>query len=223
MQKIKKMDISIESKHNFIVIEGNIGAGKTSLSTKISDDYNANLVLEQFAENPFLPKFYKDQEKYAFQLETSFLIDRYDQLKKRLQTLDLFKTFVVSDYYFAKSLIFSRNTLKSDEFNLYRKIFNAIYNNVPRPDLYVYLHLPIDKLLKNIANRGRDYEKDISREYLEKIQNAYFDYFKKQKDFKFLIINTESIDFVHNKNHYDLIKETIMNNEYKTGITTIKL
>ena len=217
------MSTEIEQNHKFIVIEGNIGAGKTSLSTKISDEYNANLVLEQFADNPFLPKFYKEPDKYAFQLETSFLIDRYDQLKKQLQTLDLFKTFVVSDYYFAKSLIFAGNTLKSDEFALYRKIFNAIYNNVPRPDLYVYLNLPVDKLLNNIKNRGRDYEKHITPEYLEKIQNAYFGYFKKQEDFKFLIINTQNIDFVNNKSHYQLIKQVIFENDYEKGINKITI
>lgn len=217
------MSTEIEQNHKFIVIEGNIGAGKTSLSTLISEEYNANLVLEQFADNPFLPKFYKEPDKYAFQLETSFLIDRYDQLKKQLQTLDLFKTFVVSDYYFAKSLIFAGNTLKSDEFALYRKIFNATYNNVPRPDLYVYLNLPVDKLLNNIKNRGRDYEKHITPEYLEKIQKAYFDYFKKQKDFKFLVINTQNIDFVNNQSHYQLIKQVIFENDYAKGINKITI
>ncbi|MBN2662271.1 MAG: deoxynucleoside kinase [Bacteroidales bacterium] len=217
------MSGEVEQNHKFIVIEGNIGAGKTSLSNRISNEYNANLVLEQFADNPFLPKFYKEPDKYAFQLETSFLIDRYDQLKKQLQTLDLFKSFVVSDYYFAKSLIFAGNTLKSDEFALYRKIFNAIYNNVPRPDLYVYLNLPIEKLLKNIKNRGRDYEKHITFEYLEKIQNAYFEYFKKQKDFKFLIINTQNIDFVNSEAHYQLIKKTIFKKGYQKGVNKVTL
>lgn len=217
------MSVEFDKNLKFIVIEGNIGAGKTSLSTRISNEYNANLVLEQFAENPFLPKFYKEPEKFAFQLETSFLIDRYDQLKKQLQTQDIFKSFVISDYYFAKSLIFSKNTLKSDEFNLYRKIFNAIYNNVPKPDLYVYLNLPVENLMHNIKNRGRDYEKYITEEYLEQIQDAYFEYFKKQKDFKFLVINTKNIDFVNNPADYEKIKKTILNNSYNQGINTITL
>lgn len=207
--------------HKFIVIEGNIGAGKTSLSKKIAENHNANIILEKFADNPFLPKFYEDQEKYAFQLETSFLIDRYDQFKKQLQTLDLFHNFVVSDYFFSKSLIFAKHTLKSDEFRLYRKIFDLIYKNIPKPDLYVYLHLPIDKLLKNIKNRGRDYERNIKAEYLENVQNAYFTYFKEQKDFKFLVINTENLDFVHKESDYELLLDLIFNNEYSKGITRI--
>lgn len=207
----------------FIVIEGNIGAGKTSLSTKISKQYNANLVLEEFAENPFLPKFYKNPEKYAFQLETAFLIDRYNQLKKQLQTSDIFKNFLISDYYFAKSLIFSKNTLKDDEFSLYRKIFNIIYNNVPKPDLYVYLNLPTEKLLQNITNRGRDYEKHISTTYLKKIHNAYIEYMKKQKNFKILIINTHNIDFVNNENDFKKISDTILQKKHKTGITNITI
>ncbi len=212
-----------EKKLNFLVIEGNIGAGKTSLSKKIASDYNARLVLENFADNPFLPKFYEEPDKYSFQLETSFLIDRYDQLKKHLHSPDIFKNFVVSDYYFAKSLLFAKNTLQEDEFNLYRKIFDLIYKNVPKPDLYVYLHLPIKKLLKNIKKRGRDYEKNIKAEYLQGIEKAYFEYIKAQKDFKFLIINTENIDFVANENDYKKITELIFNNQYKQGITTITL
>ena len=212
-----------EHNLNFVVIEGNIGAGKTSLSQKISDDFNAKLVLEQFAENPFLPKFYEDQEKYGFQLETSFLIDRYDQLKKQLQTKDIFSDFIISDYFFSKSLIFAKHTLKSDEFNLYRKIFNLIYTSIPKPDLYVYLHLPIEKLLENIKNRGRDYEKHISYEYLEKVQNAYFSYFKEQRDFRFLVLNTENIDFVSRKEDYDKLVEVIFEKEYKKGTTIITI
>ncbi len=215
------MDFKIKSKVNYIVIEGNIGAGKTSLSNKISKDFNANLILEKFADNPFLPKFYKDQEKYAFQLETSFLIDRYEQLKKQIQTLDLFTDFIVSDYYFSKSLLFAKHTLKDDEFNLYRKVFDVIYKNVPRPDLYVYLHLPIKNLILNIRKRGRSYEQSITKEYLKNVQNSYFSYFKEQKDFSFLIINTKNLDFVNKSEDYKTILEIIFDTKYKKGITTI--
>ncbi|MBN2894237.1 MAG: deoxynucleoside kinase [Bacteroidales bacterium] len=210
-------------EHNlkFVVVEGNIGAGKTSFSARVSEDFNASLILEKFADNPFLPKFYEDQDKYAFQLETSFLIDRYDQLKKQLQAPDLFSNFVVSDYFFSKSLIFAKHTLKLDEFNLYRKIFDLIYKTVPKPDLYVYFHLPIKKLLENISKRGRDYEKNISAEYLEKVQNAYFSYFKEQTDFSFLVINTENLDFVAEKSDYELLLELIFNHQYPKGVTTI--
>lgn len=207
----------------FIVIEGNIGAGKTSLSKKIATEYKANIVLENFADNPFLPKFYAEPDKYSFQLETSFLIDRYDQLKNQLNTRNLFSDFLISDYYFSKSLIFAKNTLQLDEFNLYRKIFNLIYKNVPKPDLYIYLHLPIPKLLENIKKRGRSYEQNIKEEYLENVQNAYFEYFKIQKDIKFLILHTKNIDFVNNENDYETIKKIIFTQSFEKEITTIEL
>jgi deoxyadenosine/deoxycytidine kinase len=213
----------VDKELNFLVIEGNIGAGKTSLSKMISEDLQAKLVLENFADNPFLPKFYEDPEKYSFQLETSFLIDRYEQLKNELHTPDMFKKFVVADYYFPKSLIFAKNTLQSDEFNLYRKIFEAIYKNIPKPDLYVYLNLPIPRLLSNIKKRGRSYEQNIRAEYLEKIQEAYFEYIKSQKDISFLILNTENIDFVNNKKDYQKILDKIFNKKYKKGITNLIL
>ncbi len=215
--------IKEDNNLKFIVIEGNIGAGKTSLSKKIAEDFNANIVLENFADNPFLPKFYEEPEKYSFQLETSFLIDRYDQLKKQLQTQDMFKDFVISDYYFSKSLIFAKNTLQTDEFNLYRKIFNLIYKNVPKPDLYVYLHLPIPKLLENIKKRGRSYEQNIEEKYLRKLQEAYFDYIKSQKEMSFLILYTENIDFVRNKEDYENLVNVIFNTKYNKGITKIQL
>lgn len=209
--------------YDYIVIEGNIGAGKTSLSKLISEKFNAKLILEQFADNPFLPKFYKNPDRYSFPLELSFLADRYNQLKKDLSHRDLFKSFTISDYYFMKSLIFSKSTLQDDEYNLYRQIFNIIYNQLPKPDLYVYLHLNTDNLIKNIKKRGRDYEQNITEDYLRKIQNGYFDYFKQQKDFRILIIDTNNIDFVNNKEHYKLIIDTIFNNEYKIGTNRVVL
>ncbi len=208
---------------NFLVIEGNIGAGKTSLSKRIAEDFNAKLLLENFANNPFLAKFYEDPERYSFQVETSFLIDRYNQLKNQLQNPDIFSSFIVSDYYFAKSLIFAKNTLKDDEYNLYRQIFYAIYKNLPRPDLYVYLNLPVEKLLINIKKRNREYEKNIKPEYLEKIQNAYYEYIKTQTDMTFLVIDTENIDFVNNEEDYRKIKQAIFEEKYKRGITKIRL
>jgi deoxyguanosine kinase len=137
-------------KHKFIVIEGLIGAGKTSLSKKIAEKYNAKLILEQFADNPFLPKFYKEPEKYSFQLELSFLAERYHQLKDELSSGDLFKSFLISDYYFTKSLIFAKSTLADDEYRLFRNLFDIILATLPKPDLYVYLHLKPENALKNI-------------------------------------------------------------------------
>ena len=210
--------------YNFIVIEGNIGAGKTTLAKKIAEDYNAKLIPEEFAENPFLPKFYKNPEKYSFPLELSFLADRFHQLNKQIRNRDLFKSFIVADYYFTKSLIFAKNTLTDDEYNLYRRIFDIIYTSLPKPDLYVYLHLNTHNLLKNIKMRGRSYEKSIQAEYLEKIQNAYFEYMKQHRnEFKFLIIDTNNIDFVKNTRDYNKLKEVIFQKNYKTGINRIIL
>lgn len=210
--------------HSFIVIEGNIGAGKTTLAKKIAKDYNAKLIPEDFAENPFLPKFYKDPEKYSFPLELSFLADRFHQLNKEIRNRDLFKSFVVSDYFFTKSLIFSRNTLSEDEYGLYRRIFDIIYTNLPKPDLYVYLYLDVNNLIKNIKRRGRDYERDIKPEYLDKIQKGYFEYMKQHRDeYKFLVIDTNKVDFVRNPSDYEKIRDAIFNAEYEVGINRIIL
>lgn len=208
---------------NYLVIEGNIGAGKTSLAKKIARDKNANLVLERFANNPFLPKFYKDPERYSFPLELSFLADRYKQLKDDLGNFDLFKSFTISDYYFMKSIIFSRATLPDDEFQLYRQLFYIIYNSLPKPDLFVYLHVNTDRLLNNIKMRGRSYEQQISAEYLEKIQNGYFEFFKQHPEYRILIIDTNEIDFVGNHNHYQLVTQSIFGKEIPAGITRLIL
>lgn len=214
----------MKTDYNFIVIEGNIGAGKTTLSKKISQEYNAKLIPEEFAENPFLPKFYKNPDKYSFPLELSFLADRFYQLNKEIRNRDLFKSFIIADYYFTKSLIFAKNTLKDDEYKLYRRIFNIIYSSLPKPDLYVYLYLDINNLIKNIRLRGRDYEKNISFEYLQNIQSGYFEYMKQhQSEFKFLVIDTNNIDFVRNSKDYEKIKDVIFGKEYKKGINRIIL
>ncbi len=210
-------------RYDFIAIEGNIGAGKTSLTRMISRDFNAKVILERFAENPFLPKFYQEPERYAFQVEMSFLIDRYQQLIEDIQHLDLFKDFVVSDYYFTKSLIFARNTLEDSEYQLYRRFFSVIYKTIPKPDLYVYLHVDVPRLLENIKKRGRPYEQNIKPEYLEKIQHGYFDYFKQQTDFRFLIIDTNNIDFVENEKDYERLVENIFDRDHDKGLNFVKL
>jgi deoxyadenosine/deoxycytidine kinase len=208
---------------NYIVIEGNIGAGKTTLSKMIAKEYNAKLILEQFADNPFLPKFYREPDKYSFQLELSFLAERYQQLNQELTSRDLFRPFTVADYYFMKSLIFARATLKEDEYNLYRQIFNIIYKSIPKPDLYVYLHVDVKNLKKNISSRGRDYEKEISEEYLSRVQDGYFDFFRQQNDIKYLIVDTNSLDFVENQRDYAKIKDLIFEREYPVGINRITI
>lgn len=209
--------------YNYIAIEGNIGAGKTSLATKISEEYNAKLIPEQFADNPFLPKFYEKPEQYAFPLELSFLAARYHQLKDELSKQDLFKTFTISDYFINKTLIFAQKTLQEDEFALFTKLFYIINTTLPKPDLLVYLYLSIDNLKRNIIRRGRSYEKNMEKEYLAKIQSGYLEFIKSQQNMRILIIDTNNIDFVNDNNDYDKIKKTILNKEYDIGITRIEL
>ncbi len=206
-------------KYNFIAIEGNIGAGKTSLATRISEDYNAKLILEQFEENSFLPKFYKEPDKYAFPLEMSFLASRFQQLKDDLGTQDLFKTFTISDYYIIKSLIFAKKTLQKDEFNLYTRFFNIIHQQLPKPELFVFLHVETPKLKQNIRHRGRTYEQDIESSYLDKIQEGYFE-FMKQSDLRILIIDTNNVDFVNREEDYRKVVDAI-GKEYSKGIHRI--
>lgn len=206
--------------YNFIAIEGNIGAGKTSLATLISNEFNAKLILEQFEDNSFLPKFYKEPEKYAFPLEMSFLASRFQQLKDQLGNQDLFKSFTISDYYIVKSLIFAQKTLAEDEFKLYTRFFYIILNQLPKPDLFVYLHVKTPKLQENIKLRGRSYEQDIKGEYLEKIQDGYFEFIKQQSNLPILIIDSNNIDFVHNEDDYRNLV-SIINKDYTPGIHRI--
>ena len=194
---------------NYIAIEGNIGAGKTTLATKLAEDCNAKLILERFADNPFLPKFYKDQSRYAFPLEMSFLADRYQQLSDDLAQFDLFKDFVVADYHIFKSLIFAKVTLQEDEFRLYKTMFDIIYKEMTKPDLYVYLYQNTARLLQNIKKRGRSYEQEISAEYLEKINQGYLDYIKTQTDLNVLIIDVSELDFIKNQADYVFVLEKI--------------
>jgi 2-amino-4-hydroxy-6-hydroxymethyldihydropteridine diphosphokinase len=196
---------------NYIAIEGNIGAGKTTLATKIAEDCNAKLILERFADNPFLPKFYKDQNRYAFPLEMSFLADRYQQLSDDLAQFDLFKDFIVADYHIFKSQIFAKVTLQEDEFRLYKTMFDIMYKEMPKPDLYVYLYQNTDRLLANIKKRGRSYEQDISTNYLEKINQGYLDYIKSKTDINALIIDISDLDFVKNQEDYIYILNEIQN------------
>jgi len=213
----------MNDKYNYVVIEGNIGAGKTSLAQRISDQFNARLILEHYADNPFLPKFYNEPDKYSFPLELSFLASRYKQLKEELVPQDLFKAFTVADYYFMKSLVFAASTLEGDEYNLYRQIFYIIYGSLPRPDIYVYLHLSPDRLLDNIGKRGRNYETSITREYLVKIQESYFSFFRQNPENKYLIIDINNIDFVASKEQYNLLLDTIFCYDYPIGLNMVIL
>jgi len=207
-------------KYNYVVIEGNIGAGKTTLAQKISDRYNARLILESFADNPFLPKFYNEPEKYSFPLELSFLASRYKQLKEELVSRYLFKSFTIAEYYFTKSLVFASSTLNGDEYNLFRQIFYIIYGSLPKPDIYVYLHLNPERLLENIEKRGRNYERLITREYLQKIQDSYFSFFRQDTSNKYLVIDMNNADFVADERQFSKLTDMIFLNEYHAGVNT---
>jgi deoxyguanosine kinase len=209
-------------RYNYIAIEGNIGAGKTTLATKIADKYNGKLILERFEDNPFLAKFYDNQEKYAFPLELSFLAERYQQLKRELASQELFTDFTISDYFLNKSLIFARKTLNDDEYQLFITLFNIMNANLPRPDLLVHLFVSTTRLQSNIKMRGREYEQRIPDEYLEKIQESYLDYLKQQPQLRILLLDINALDFVACPADFQKIVDA-MNLEYPKGLTRIKL
>lgn len=212
--------LQLDMKYNYIAIEGNIGSGKTSLTNLIAERFNAHLILERFEDNSFLPKFYKNPDQFAFPLEMSFLADRFQQLKGILANRDLFKSFTIADYFIDKSLIFARQTLQNDEYNLYSKLFNIINSSLPKPELILYLYNSTERLLQNINTRGRTYESYITAEYLDKIQSGYFNYFRQNNALRIIIIDTENIDFV--KNPDDFLKITsILQKEYSLGIHRI--
>ncbi len=203
--------------YNYLVIEGCIGAGKTCFSKRLATDYAAKLILEQFADNSFLPKFYEDPQRYAFPLEMSFLTDRYNQLKNTLTQTDLFTQYTIADYFIDKCAIFSKNNLNKDEYSLYLKLFDIINSFIPQPDLIVYLYKDVELLLKNIKKRGREYEQNIEFEYLDNIQKGYLDYFKLLSSIPILVIDTNNLDFVASDHDYLYIKN-IINKEYEPGI-----
>ncbi len=208
-------------QYNFICIEGNIGAGKTSLAKKISEDCNARLILEEFANNPFLPNFYKEPEKYAFPLELFFMAERYKQLKE-VMVQEIFFPFTVSDYFFIKSRLFAQNNLSKDELTLFYRLFDIMLSSLPKPDLLVYLHTDIKSLQKNIKKRDRSYEQDITDDYLKKIQEKYLDFFKKQMDFPVLIIDVTNVDFIQNDEKYQKIIAAIKQ-PYSFGVHQFSL
>ena len=209
-------------KYEYLAIEGNIGAGKTSLSTRLSERYNTRLVLEEFAENPFLPKFYEQPDRYAFPLELSFLSERFAQLKAELNSRDLFKPHIIGDYFLSKSLIFAKATLKGDELNLFMQLYEIMQPNLPQPDLLVYLYLDTQELQANIRKRGRTYEQQIPDSYLEQVQESYFDYIRTRSELRVLILDTAGVDFVHNPADFEQICQ-LLEQDYPKGVTRISL
>ena len=195
-------------KHHFITIEGNIGAGKTTLAHLISKNLNARLILEEFAENPFLAKFYENPGQYAFPLELFFMAERYKQLKDLLHTKDIFQNVTVSDYLFTKCLLFAKVNLPSEEFRLYQKLFNIIHQQLLHPDILIYLHAPVQKLQQNIKKRQRDYEQAIPDEYLFHIQETYTSYIK-QHNIKTIFIDASNADFLGNEKHLQIVLDAL--------------
>jgi len=201
--------------YHFITIEGNIGAGKTTLSHLLARHFNARLVLEEFADNPFLPKFYENPKLYAFPLELFFMAERFKQLKDLIQQKDLFQTVTISDYLFTKCLLFAKVNLPEDEFRLYQRLFEIIHQQLLQPDLLIYLHTPIDKLQQNIKKRKRPYEQNIPDEYLYNIQETYTHYIR-QHNLKTLFIDASNADFLGNEAHLQAVIEAL-ENDYENG------
>ena len=203
-------------QYKHLAIEGNIGSGKTTLASMLSMDYNARLILEEFSDNPFLPKFYQEPEKNAFALELFFMAERYHQLKE-LKLQDLFQPNIVSDYFFVKSKLFAKNNLKQDELQLFNRLFDIMLSSLSKPDILLYLYADVDRLQKNIKKRGREFEQNISDEYLQNIQEKYLDFLKKQNDFPVLILDVTDADFVSDVSIYKKINE-LLKKEYDLGV-----
>lgn len=201
--------------YHFITIEGNIGAGKTTLAHLLSKHYNARLILEEFADNPFLSKFYENPAQYAFPVELFFMAERYKQLKELVQQKDLFQNVTISDYLFTKCLLFSKVTLPEDEFRLYQRLFDIIHQQLLQPDILIYLHAPVAKLQANIKKRNRSYEQNISDEYLFNLQETYTHYIK-QHNIKTLFVDASNADFLHNEKHLQVIYDAL-EKEYENG------
>lgn len=191
--------------HQFIVVEGNIGAGKTTLTSKLARDFGLRLILEEFSDNPFLPFFYENPDRYAFPVELFFMTERHKQLQEELSQTQLFGEGIVADYLFLKTLLFAKNNLKPEEYRLFQRLFNILNANFPKPDLLVYLHRPVEGLLNNIRKRGRGFEQKMDPNYLAQIQQAYFDFFKTSNEIPVVIIDVQDVDFVRYPAHYEKI------------------
>ncbi|HAK11137.1 MAG TPA: deoxynucleoside kinase [Chitinophagaceae bacterium] len=202
-------------KHHFITVEGNIGAGKTTLTHLLAKHFNARIILEEFADNPFLPKFYENPQQYAFPLELFFMAERYKQLKDMIHTNDMFQSITISDYLFTKCLLFAKVNLPEEEFRLYQKLFDIIHQQLVFPDILIYLHAPVHKLQQNIRKRNREYEQSIPDEYLYNIQETYTSYIK-QHNIKTIFIDASNADFLGNEKHLQVVLDAL-DKDYDEG------
>lgn len=208
--------------YTLVTVEGNTGAGKTTLAQMLAHDYKANLILEEFADNPFLPKFYAEPEKYAFHTEMHFMLNRYHQLSRFLHQYNTTPNLTISDYIFRKSLLYAAVNLQPDEYQLFERMFNTVYPNLPQPQLIIYVHATIPRLLANIQKRGRDFEQQVRTTYLKRVEDIYFNYFKNNPMLTVLLIHADDLDFVKHPHHYQQIVEWV-NQTYPPGLHQVKM
>ena len=206
----------------YIVIEGNIGVGKTTFCRKLQEKYDARLILEQFSENPFLPYFYENPERHAFSVELFFMTERHRQLQEELIQGDLFNQQIISDYIFIKTLLFAKNNLNEEEYRLFNRLFHVLNAHFKKPDLVVYLHRPVPNLLHQIKKRGRSFEMEINATYLENIQKAYFDFFKMDPEYPILVVGIDDLDFEKDNNAFELLNKLLLQN-YEPKVHYINL
>lgn len=196
-------------EHRYICIEGNIGSGKTTLCNMLSQTWPARLVLEAFADNPFLPQFYRDPDRYAFSVELFFMAERYKQLQDEIVRMELFDRLIISDYLFEKTRIFAHKNLNDNEFKLFRQLYDMLYLHIPKPDKILYIHRPVEVLLDQIAMRGRSFEKHIKADYLLSIQDAYFRYLKESENLPVVIAHLGDKSFETDTILFEGIKNLI--------------
>lgn len=208
--------------YSFIAIEGNIGTGKTTLCHRLAARFGCELVLEQFTDNPFLPFFYEQPERYAFPVELFFMTERHKQLQEHFAQPDLFRAFTVADYFFVKTLLFAKNNLNEEEFRLFQRLFAVLNATYPKPDLLLFLHRPVEVLLEQIRRRGRDMERHITGEYLEEIQNAYFEYFKTEREIPVVVLDLGERDFLRDEAHFESIV-ALLGKPYQPGVHFLQL
>lgn len=210
-------------KYNFIAIEGNTGAGKTTLSEMLAKDYKAELILETFKDNPFLPKSYANRERFSFGNEMTFLIDRFEDYKNRISTFELYRSVHIADYIFHKTLLYAKvNLPDKDEFELFERYFNLLFPDLEEPELLVYVHSKVPRLIENIKKRGRGFEQEVDPNYLKACEDVYFDWFKQNQHLRILVLEADDVDFVEDKNAFEHIK-SLVSETYEPGIHFVKL